>query len=206
MVRTRRKRSAVDHPALRHDRHLVAGAKLLEPYQQGEFDGLCGLYAAINGIGLLASQHRPLTAVQCQGLYRRGIEIVQGEGRLPFAAAWGISQTLWRRLVEDLCASASRRARLRIKARRPFVSTFARRRDVLATIEQAIDNGHPVLVALLGTYFHYTVICGYTPRRLILFDSYAYSWIDKASCAVTGEKVAGRHQIATRSLMIIAAE
>ena len=74
---------------------------------------------------------------------------------------------------------------------------------VLAVIQSAIDEGSPVLVALRGAYDHYTVICGYTVARLILHDSYSYSWINKATCGVSHDGTTRRHQIATRSIIVL---
>ena len=124
--------------------------------------------------------------------------------RPAFAVTWGISQTLWRQLAAALCANASRIVELAVFAARPFpANTRVARASVFAAIEAAIDAGRPVLVALRGAYNHYTVICAYTATRFILHDSYAYRWIGKASCGVSHGRRVRRHQIATRSIIML---
>ena len=188
----------------RAGRHQLAGFPLVDPYQQGEFDGLCGIYAIVNGLRLLAVTHRPLSYTEGAKLYGRGIEVVCREDRLAFAATWGISQTLWRRLAGALCISTSRISGLAIRPVQPFPgSSRVPRAAVFAAVHSAIDSGSPVLVALRGAYNHYTVICGYTVARFLLHDSYAYNWINKATCGVSHDGMTSRHKLATRSILIL---
>jgi hypothetical protein len=184
--------------------HRLASLAHVEPYQQGEFDGLCGIYAVVNALRLLVASQRPLSYVQCARLYGRGVEIVRRRDRLAFAATFGISQTLWRQLAAALCASAGRIVGFAICPVLPFASiSRVPRARVFAAIEEAIDAEQPVLVALLGAYNHYTVISAYTATRFVLHDSYGYHWISKASCGVSHDGSTSRHQIATRSVIVL---
>jgi hypothetical protein len=184
--------------------HSLATRARVEPYQQGEFDGLCGIYAVVNALCLLVASQSPLSYAQCARLYGRGVEIVRRQDRLAFAATFGISQTLWRQLSAALCASVRRTSGLAVRSTLPFASSSrVPRARVFAAIEAAIDAEQPVLVALLGAYNHYTVICAYTDTRFVLHDSYAYHWISKASCGVSHDGSTSRHQIATRSIIVL---
>ncbi len=181
--------------------HSLPGLTLIEPYQQGEFDGLCGVYAIVNGLRLLVAPLRPLSYEECAVLYGRGIEIVRREDRLAFAATFGISQTLWRRLAAALCVSAGRIVGLALRPVQPFaMHSHVPSTRVLAAVHAALDAGSPVLVALRGAY---DVIGGYTLTRLILHDSYAYCWVGKGSCGVSHDRSDKRHKIATRSIIIL---
>ncbi|ODP39766.1 hypothetical protein [Sphingomonas turrisvirgatae] len=182
---------------------LHAAARI-EPLEQGALDGFCGIYAALNGLRLALADHRELSEVQIDALFARAVELLALEGRLQFAVTWGISQGRWRRLVNALCRSASRRSGVRVEAVIMFAAgARPSRRQVLRGIEGAIDRQRPVLLSLNGEYDHFTVVCAYTPTRLILHDSYIYHWVAKASCGVSYGRGKWRHRIATASIIVL---
>ena len=55
MVRSAKIAKAAKRSLRQDGKHSLAGLALVEPYQQGEFDGLCGIYAIVNGLRLLAA-------------------------------------------------------------------------------------------------------------------------------------------------------
>ena len=57
--------------------------------------------------------------------------------------------------------------------------------QLLWSIETLVDLQTPVLTVLRGAYRHYSVVVGYTPARLMLFDSWGYAWINVSSCSTT---------------------
>jgi hypothetical protein len=185
-------------------RGRIASAAHLDPFQQGEFDGLCGIYAAVNGLRLLLQPHRPLTYSACEQLYQAGIASLRRESQLAGAATWGISQARWLRLVPALCTAAARITNLPISATQPFPNDRrVSRAQAFASIESAIDAQCPVLVELDDTYDHFTVISGYAPTRFMLHDSYGYRWIRKDACGVTADRGEWRHRLATKSILIL---
>lgn len=56
---------------------------------------------------------------------------------------------------------------------------------------------------LWGAYDHATVICGYTPDRLLLFDSYGFQWLAKRCVGLDNGRSAKRHLIAKHSVMAL---
>lgn len=50
------------------------GAAMTEPWQQGNLDALCGLYAIINALRLLHAPTGGLSRQVCKTLYRDGLE------------------------------------------------------------------------------------------------------------------------------------
>jgi hypothetical protein len=182
---------------------LHAAARI-DPLEQGALDGFCGIYAAINGLRLALTDHHDLDETQIDALFAKAVELLAQESRLQFAVTWGISQGRWRQLVAALCRSASRRSGVRVEATIMFdAGTRPTRRQVVRSIERAIDRQCPVLLSLNGEYDHFTVVCAYTQTRLILYDSYVYHWVAKASCGVSYERGEWRHRIATASLMAL---
>lgn len=47
----------------------------IEPYRQGNLDGLCGVYTAINGLRLALHPHGPLTKADAKRLNGRGCQL-----------------------------------------------------------------------------------------------------------------------------------
>lgn len=186
-------------------RGAIVAASTLQPYSQGEFDNFCGIYAAINALRLLLEAHRPLTHAECARLFITASKAMERDGLLLRATSgWGISQVRWRQLVRSLCRSASRITEFHVSSATPLPENRRwPRAHVFATVHAAIDAQRPVLLPLRGTYNHYTVVCAYTPSRLILHDSYGYSWIRKAACGVTLEPGRWRHRIATPSIIVL---
>lgn len=185
-------------------RGRIASSTHLEPLQQGEFDGLCGIYAVVNGLRLLLQPFQPLSYAACEQLYRAGIDRLDREGRLGSAATWGISQSRWLRMVPAICTAATRISNIAVSATRAFPHQHrVSRAAAFVAIEAAIDAQCPVLVELGGIYEHFSVVCGYSSSRLMLHDSYGYRWIHRGACSVTAEAGEWRHRIATRSIMVL---
>jgi hypothetical protein len=189
------------------DRHPLPD-KPLEPLGQGELDGLCGLYSAINGLRLLArDQGKALDWDQCQRLFRAGIEMLDAEDRLAHGAYRGMSLSTWRRLIDRLAGQAERMMDCPVWIERPF----APRQRVPApaaweTIRSAIEMRRPVLLLLRGAYDHFTVATALSGHRLVLFDSYGFRWVTRASCSIGATRPYKRHQLAPSSITILRAE
>jgi len=182
----------------------IAGARLLQPFQQGYFDGLCGLYSTVNALRLLLQDRDAVPDNYHERLFRHGIRLIAKRGQLSAATAWGMSIALWHEVIEHLCKKVGKRAGVVITVTRLPPGPDDRIRAVaFAAIERAIDRQRPVLILLRGAYEHYTVICAYTSRRFRLHDSYAYSWIEKTSCAVTDGDSPMRHRLSPTALVIL---
>lgn len=52
------------------------------PFRQGDLDGLCGLYSAVNAICLVPAPQRPLSRNQARVLFRSGITHLNNRGLL----------------------------------------------------------------------------------------------------------------------------
>lgn len=176
-----------------------------EALGQGELDGLCGLYAGINGLRLLFMPERRLKRREVKQLFETGVTFLHGEGMLPSAAVDGFDSGLWHQLLAHLLAEAAAITGWQVQMAQPFAT--ARRSSlakVLAAVEMAIAAGQPVLVELSNTYHHFTVIDGYSPRRLSLFDSGALHWLNRKSCTTAKTGDGERHHIDPRSLTVLA--
>ncbi|WP_174273353.1 hypothetical protein [Sphingomonas bacterium] len=179
----------------------------LYPYAHGHFDGLCGLYSALNGLRLLSAECRkPLDDAQCETLFRDGIRWLQDRQRLSDALRYGLRMRSWVALLKRLTSRAARMLGLDIVVERPFRGLKAVPLGLIVeATAQAVQDRKPVLLLLKGAYGGYTVVCGVSPARLRLFDSYGRSWIRIRSCLPAAKGRAPRHQIDVASITFLAA-
>ncbi len=153
--------------------------KAPEPFQQGEFDGLCAVYSTINAIRLALAPKKQLTYQQCQTLFFEAIQLMESKNKLGDTLASGTNFIFWFALQRQLCRVTTELTGAIIKIERPFksskgVSLNQLRKQVLYYQNQ----GQISLAALAGYYKHYTVIQRATASRIFLFDSYGYHWVN----------------------------
>ena len=177
----------------------VATAAHLHPYAQGRLDGLCGVYAIINAVRLAAPLDHQLEHGACEQLFRQAVSLIDPLYLLRTSLVWGFTRQRWQALLNRL-------SRLPIAGGRAIVITRLTGPSVASLhellIERAIRAHRPVLGLLRGTYDHFTVVSGYTPTRLILFDSWGYHWVERRSCGV-GRATPCRHRIAVKSVQTL---
>lgn len=65
--------------------------------------------------------------------------------------------------------------------------------EFYTTLERLIVGRHVVLSLFAGA--HYSVIRGYTPASLLLFDSGERCWMSRKCISVAGSLVSSRHRI-----------
>jgi hypothetical protein len=185
------------------ERYNLPAAELLEPLQQGDKTGLCGLYAIINGLRLVLEPMRPLRPHELRTLFTSGVMFLEAEEALAEAMCAGIDTKLWRRLGKHLTAQAGELSGLHIVQQRPFAGT-AKLDDseVLLRLERRLLVGQPVLAEVLGPLNHYTIIAGYSAANLLLFDSYGYRRLSKTACTFGGRGVWRRHRLNPRSWLV----
>jgi hypothetical protein len=150
---------------------IIPAARELEPCLQGSLDGLCGLYAIINAIRIAAFGYRRDTHFANHALFLAGISKLKELGVITDYVVDGMNKTEFRALAKHLCRKASNsKIILRCRALPVRIPDAQRQNNILA----ALTTGSPVLVNLEHK-FHYSVITGYTPSTLTLFDSFGYT-------------------------------
>lgn len=147
-----------------HRGSRLYGAMRLEPYQQGELDYFCGVYAIINALRLSLETVSPLSAAQATELLKHGLVYLDERGRMPLCKRSGLSVGSWHRLAAELARKAGQGAAVSIKPWRLFrTRQHVSLREVLEAVEMMIDEGSPVLLLLQATNRHFTVVSGYSP-------------------------------------------
>ena len=176
-------------------------ATSLQPYLQGELDGLCAIYSVINGLRLLLADQRPLSRLECTTLFSIAVDHLSAKGQLKASAALGLGYRTWYGLTTRMCRAASELAGLKIKTERPFAGRrHTAHERIMRLMREATDKGWPVLAA---TSDHFTVIASCTQHRLQLFDSSHCHWFAIAGCRTSGVWTGRGHFLAPHSLTVL---
>lgn len=177
----------------------LRGAHMIDPISQGDYDGLCSLYAIINAIRLVTAPLKELSDDEGKSLFKAGVNFLAKRGRVANAVHSGVGQATWPQLAQHL-ARAAVRLRVPIFLEQPFTKSNMPAEAAARTIEQLITAGKAPVVFMRGKYRHYSVISGYTPFSFKLFDSFDYHWVRRSSCSLDEVSVA-LHRLHVPSLI-----
>jgi hypothetical protein len=173
----------------------------LRPLSHGDHAiGQSGVYAAVNGLRLVCAGHQVWSARSEQQMFGAAWDWQQSrrEGRLDR----GMRISSWCRMVDALSFAHSRKHGAFIKVTRPWSARSPDRQEFFTTIERLIISQHAVLSMLAGA--RYSVIRGYTPVSLLLFDSGHRQSVRRASTDLGGSVVAARHRIVPTATLALA--
>jgi hypothetical protein len=180
----------------------ISAARQLTPSWQGKYDSFCSIYAIINGLRLVLAPIAPLADEECERLFRFGVRLLAERQELAVCAQQGLEVPSYQIVAHEMANYVSQRSGMMVVVEQLFPSDDGVQLvDLVDAVRAAIDRQSVALVSLTGTYDHYTVICGYSPARLRLFDSYGYAWINIAACDVATPSATARHRIDSSSLL-----
>ena len=86
-------------------RQVHPSALMIEPYQQGKLDSLCGLYAVINAARLIYAENCPLSRQRCKNLFAEGMDFLTAKKGSRDAAHWGMTVGRQRKLAKYVLAA-----------------------------------------------------------------------------------------------------
>ena len=162
------------------------------PLWQGSYlPSLSGAFAAVNAIRLAASRYRCLTPREEQELLATAMRWKADRGYSGLAR--GLRRSDWPRLLDALCESSSRRNGRRLFVSQPWRQHWPDYRGFTVGLERLIVGQHVIAVLLAGA--NYSVIRGYTPLSLLLFDSGGRRWISREAISFPGEAKRTRHHL-----------
>jgi hypothetical protein len=184
----------------------ISAARQLIPSWQGQYDSFCSIYAIINGLRLVLAPIAPLSEEECERLFRFGVRLLAERDELVACAQDGLELPSYQIVAHAMANHVGQHSSAMVVVEQLFASDDGVSLvDLVDAVRAAIDRQCVALVSLTGTYDHYTVICGYSPARLRLFDSYGYAWINIAACDVAKPSATARHRIDTSSLLAFSA-
>ncbi len=77
----------------------IAGYHAVEPFQQGKLDGMCALYAELNGLQLTLHKCGGMPKAQAKDLFARGVGYLDRKGGLNEAISNGMGIRRWHGLI-----------------------------------------------------------------------------------------------------------
>lgn len=160
----------------------LRGARLIYPISQGDYDGLCSLYAIINAIRLVMAPKSELSDDDGKALFRAGITFLAERGKIAKALHSGVDQATWPKLTDHIARTAAR-MQVPVLLEQPFAKSDLPAETVPRTIERLITAGKAPVLFMRGKHRHYSVISGYSPFSFKLFDSFDYHWVRRLSCS-----------------------
>lgn len=184
--------------------HLVA-SRDIQPFQQGEFDYFCGLYATINAIRLARAGRAPLNYLQTCQLFTAGVAFLSGKGLLEQSLTWGMELDCRYDLAGHLAAEASDNY-LNLTVECADGAGWSNIHDAFGWIERSLADQKPVLAYIDGrlgptTLDHYSVISAISAKTITLFDSIDLRYLRKSNCSLSE----GRYLLPAEGLLRIVA-
>ena len=157
-------------------------ARRLRVYQQGDLDGLCGVYAIVNALRYLLRLNRE----QCQSLFANLVRTLSQAPPHPYDPL--IQGTVFRQLKQLVTAAdqcCAKHQGLSFQAR----PLRLRREDrtlgkLWAALDQEIGSGSVAIIGITGRTDHWCVVYRVTPKTLRLLDSWGRSCIRRSRCSV----------------------
>jgi hypothetical protein len=192
------------------ERLKLAGVALCKPYEQGDLDNLCGIYAALNAICLVAAPIRPLSRVEAEKVFHAGLRYLERRRGLADTLREGMEYRRQHAVTRHLARSASTIAGASITVEPVFPRGRTRadpqtqmHHQFMSGITERLDHGSALILELRKTWHHYTVIVGISPSRVLLFDSDGLKWVERRAVATTPNCDHRRHFAHPASLLAV---
>lgn len=172
----------------------------IEPFQQGDLDGLCGVYAIINALRLI---HPALDRDAAQALFRKLIKTLGKTLKNPIEPVYdGIHPII----LEDLLTTARQQLRrhhsleitvepLAVWRKRPTLA------DLWESLRERLNGDQVAILALSGILEHWTVAYAASETTIRLFDSADRQTITRSR--VTLQITSTRYRIQPKEVLLI---
>jgi hypothetical protein len=172
--------------------------KQINPKQQGDLDGLCGVHAIINA---LYAQDPTLTNKQLARLFRTLLTRAAEHRPKPMKMLWeGIDPCLLRRLLRHASKQLASK-NVKFKHKRFKVKRRVTLDAALDALRGEIDSGWLVIASIEGRISHWTVIRRITQTRIYLLDSARGSFISIQSCTL--KKTSQKYQLCLDEILLV---
>lgn len=180
--------------------HLIGNAPTpslsMRAYKQGEFDGLCGIYAIINSIRWSIRQH-PLASKgphwnDLFGLLNHYAVTVLSNLTIA-SSGLGLNSMIWlvRAAIEHMLDTHN----MAILTERPFALGKPHHPDQVKEnlVNHLNKSNSSALFALYGQLNHWTVPTAHIHNKIKLFDSSHFQFMSEKSLQVTDIKSKNKH-------------
>lgn len=164
---------------------LAAASRSIQPFRQGELDGLSALYALVNAMRILLHPRKQLGRRAAAGMLAAGLVTLHRSGQLLHCLVRDVDESAWAMLVDAVRQQVAGRYAMQLEL--VALPMAASMRPTARSIRHAIRAGSPVLMKLTGPPPHWTLAVRNTATRLSLFDSAGRRWLVIRHLDVAGE-------------------
>ena len=171
------------------------------PYQQGDLDGLCGVYSVVNAVRALC---RELDQEGAEWLFAHLMQSLSEDGvDVSVAVTGGIGRVELSRLIRAAIAYIAEELEIKLTAKR--LPQALRLTTNLGTLWQAFDAAlSPTCVAIIGIagiHSHWTIAVNVTSKQVRLYDSGRIAVLRRGRCTVG--KAVNQHGIPPKHVFLI---
>ncbi|MBS3652411.1 hypothetical protein KEU06_27865 [Pseudaminobacter sp. 19-2017] len=160
----------------------------IQPFKQGQLDGLCGIYAIINAIRIaLGAEEKRFRRSDWEELFYVLLCAVDEEIGAVKAVSYGLSAKSFRKAAKVAVEHMRDEHEAAISITR-LIPRHAK--PTAPQVIQAIDAtsaGQAVIAGLSGKLDHWTICRRVSAKSLILFDSNSYLRIARPNCRMCYE-------------------
>jgi hypothetical protein len=172
----------------------------LAPLKQGDYAvAHSAAFAAVNAFRLVSVEQQRLSRADEYALLSAAWRWQEDRGETHFMR--GLRGSDWPRLVECLHETLSRRQHLHINVSQPWRQRQPVISEFLSAIERFLVARHVVVGLFMGA--HYSVIRGFTPASLLLFDSGGQCSVRRRCLGLVGEAHRLRHHLVASSTLTL---
>ena len=181
----------------RRDLRQAARQRPRTPYRQGDLDGLCGVYSAVNAVRALCPE---IDTDDTGWLFDHLIQQLPKAGaNVTLAVANGIVSGELAHLIDKAVRYMANEHDIDLSVSR-LPKALRRTADIdglWAALADAVSPTCVAVIGLSGRYWHWTVAVEVTPGQLRLFDSDRLGVLRRKRCtvakAVTRTSIAPSH-------------
>jgi hypothetical protein len=154
---------------------------MINPYTQGDLDGLCGAYAAINAVKIISKK---FCVEEWQNVFLKILKQQIKHRKSVFFMVHGLNESKISKILQRII-----RQRFEITYSRPFKRRKKVRLDEYWDCLHDFLNGGDRRSAIIGYenkgHSHWTVVAFISPNQLYLFDSGGRKSINRRRCTTT---------------------
>lgn len=172
----------------------------IDPLWEGDHaSGSSGIYAAVNAIRLATVGHCQLGKRAQRDLLEKGWAWRAQRGHAKPLSGMRVGD--WTRMLEALCFAIARSHGQYLTILQPWRDVRPTDVEFLTTLERLIVSNHVVATLFAGA--HFTIVKGYTPSSLLLFDSGGRTSVRRRAVALTSSDPAARHRLVASTTLAI---
>ena len=184
-------------------RRAIGAHRRLRPLQQGDLDGLCGVYSIVNAARLLAPR---LGEKGTKQLFASLMQAVRRLDRGPKAIVHnGLERDQLGKLIEAMQAHVAENHGVGIVVR--HVPPELRREWSVATLwnwlQRGLLNRSVAILGLHGRHDHWTLAVAVSPGQIELYDSDDLRVLRRSLCKVSGRRNRGVNIIKAADVVLL---